>query len=88
MYVIYVNLSLYLIYIYIFNNVNDSSIHQFNSRPVNKPLDEFECRKNAASVNKNGFLIYVYKKFVYNICIIVILILTNNPLFLTIHYAI
>ena len=74
-----------------FDNVNDSLICQFNLRPVNKPplsLTEFESWKNTASVEKNGFLIYVYKKFVYNICVIVLLILTNILLFLTIHYAI
>ena len=37
-----------------------------------------EQTQNTASVNKNGFLIYV----LYNICVIVILILTYIPLFL------
>ena len=89
MYVVYVNVLLYLVYI--FKHVNDSLTHQFNSRPVNKPplsLAEFGCGKNTASLNKKGFLVYVHKKSVYNICVIVIFILTNVPLFLSIHYAI
>ena len=64
-------------------------MHELNSRqtPFYHSLS-LNPEKNTTSVNKNGFLIYVYKKFVNNICIIVILILTKIPMLLTIHYAI
>ena len=77
------------IYYYLLANVNDSSMHELNSRqtPFYHSLS-LNPGKNTTSVDKSGFLIYVYKKFVNNICIIVILILTNIPMLLTIHYAI
>ena len=75
----------------IFNNVNDSLIHQCNSRTVNKPpyhslnLNPGIATSKILPLNviKNGFLIYVSNKSMYNTCVIVILM--NIPLFLMIH---
>ena len=89
--------SMHHIYIYIYIYINQCK------REFDAPVEFTTCKqapfyhsfslnpgKNTTSdsVNKNGFLIYVYKKFVKNICIIVILIIANIPLFLTIHSAI
>ena len=48
---------------YMFNNVNDSLIHQFKSQPVNKTLYHLlnlspghNYLKNTASVKKNGYV--------------------------------
>ena len=43
--------------------VEDATFHPLS-------IAEFESGKITASVNKNGFFIYVYKKLMYNICVI------------------